>query len=321
MKVKVSAPGKLMLFGEHAVVYGHPCIVTAVDQRLGLKAETIDNQILQLIAPDVGIDNYQKPIKQLGKGEIQKEAKWVEISVKNFAKKYPLKSGVNIQTQSQFKSTFGFGSSSATAVCTIKALARLFNKNLTNKQIFELSYKTVLDIQGVGSGFDVAAAIWGGTLLFETGGVVIKPIKTKPLPLVVGYSEVKADTATIVKNIAQKMKKYPHIFKDIYNSIENLVLLAEKATAKKDLKKLGELMDINQGYLETIGVSSQKLSSMVYSARLSGAFGAKLSGAGIGDCMIALAPKNRLAVEKAIEKAGGQVLKVKTNAQGVKIEN
>lgn len=321
MKVKVSAPGKLMLFGEHAVVYNHPCIVTAVDQRLSLKAETIDNQILQLTAPNVGINNYSNPLKQLGKGEIQKEVKWVEIATKNFAKKYPLKSGIKIQTQSQFKSTFGFGSSSATAVCTIKALAQLFKKNLTNKQIFDLSYKTVLDIQGVGSGFDVAAAIWGGTLLFETGGVVIKPIKTKTLPLVVGYSGIKADTATIVKNTAQKMKKYPHVFKEIYASIENLVLLAEKAIAKKDLKKLGELMDFNQGYLETIGVSSQKLSNMIYSARQSGAYGAKLSGAGIGDCMIALAPKNRLAVEKAIEKAGGRVLKVKTNAQGVRIDS
>ncbi len=320
MKIKVSAPGKLMLFGEHAVVYSHPCIVTAVDQRLSLKAQTIDEPVLQLNAPDVGIKNYTKSLKQLGKGEIPKEAKWVEIAAKNFARKYPLKSGVSIQTQSQFKSTFGFGSSSATAVCTIKALTSLFKNNLSNKQIFDLSYKTVLDIQGVGSGFDVAAAIWGGTLLFETGGIVIKPLKTNTLPLVVGYTGIKADTATIVKNTALKMKRFPQIFKDIYNSIENLVLTAEKAIAKKDLKKLGELMNFNQGYLETIGVSSLKLTSMIFSARESGAYGAKLSGAGIGDCMIALAPKNKSAVEKAIEKIGGQILKVKTNAQGVRVE-
>ena len=309
-----------MLFGEHAVVYSHPCIVTAVDQRLSLKAQTIDEPVLQLNAPDVGIKNYTKSLKQLGKGEIPKEAKWVEIAAKNFARKYPLKSGVSIQTQSQFKSTFGFGSSSATAVCTIKALTSLFKNNLSNKQIFDLSYKTVLDIQGVGSGFDVAAAIWGGTLLFETGGIVIKPLKTNTLPLVVGYTGIKADTATIVKNTALKMKRFPQIFKDIYNSIENLVLTAEKAIAKKDLKKLGELMNFNQGYLETIGVSSLKLTSMIFSARESGAYGAKLSGAGIGDCMIALAPKNKSAVEKAIEKIGGQILKVKTNAQGVRVE-
>lgn len=309
-----------MLLGEHAVVYGHPCIVTAVDQRLSLKAETIEDKIFQLIAPDVGITNYQKPIKQLGKGEIQKEAKWVEIAVRNFSKKYPLKSGIKIQTQSQFRSTFGFGSSSATAVCTIKALSELFKKKLTNKQIFDLSYKTVLDIQGVGSGFDVAAAIWGGTLLFETGGIVIKPIKTKPLPLIVGYSGIKADTATIVKDLAKRMKRFPKIYKETYNSIENIVLLAEKLIIKKDFAALGELMNINQGYLESLGVSSQRLSNMVYSARQNGAFGAKLSGAGIGDCMIALAPKNQSAVEKAIEKAGGKIIKVKTNAQGVRVE-
>jgi mevalonate kinase len=80
-------------------------------------------------------------------------------------------------------------------------------------------------------------------------------------------------------------------------------------------------MNINQGYLESLGVSSAKLSAMIYAARDAGAYGAKLSGAGVGDCMIALAPDaKRKAIEKAIKAAGGEVLKIKTNAKGVSVE-
>ena len=80
-------------------------------------------------------------------------------------------------------------------------------------------------------------------------------------------------------------------------------------------------MDINQGYLESLGVSSNKLAAMIYAARDAGAYGAKLSGAGGGDCIIALASDaKRKAVEKAIAEAGGEALSVKTNASGVTIE-
>ena len=91
---------------------------------------------------------------------------------------------------------------------------------------------------------------------------------------------------------------------------------------QKDFPALGELMNINQGYLEALGVGSKKLSEMIYAAREAGAYGAKLSGAGVGDCMIALhSTVNKLAIEKAINKAGGQVIDVRANAEGVRRES
>ncbi len=345
--ITVSAPGKLMLFGEHAVVYGKPSIVTAVDQRLSIKIQKINQPILKLNAPDVGIKNYSKPLQDLGKGEIPKGAKFVEFAVRNFfsankqrlssrAKRSDLDkkinnsttnspsahndtfSGIQLETSAQFKSTFGFGSSSASAVCTVKALDEIFKTKLSEKEIFKLAYKTVLDVQGLGSGFDLAAAIYGGTLLFVTGGKKIEPLKLKSLPLIVGYSGIKADTATIVKEVKARFEKQPKLLKNIYDGIELIVKDAKTALDKNDLEKVGLLMNQNQGYLETLGVSSPKLSAMIYAAREAGAYGAKLSGAGVGDCMIALAPEEkRKAVEKAIVNAGGQILKVEVNAKGV----
>src|SRR3989344_5840797 len=293
-KITVSAPGKLMLLGEHAVVYGRPCIVTAVGQRMKATVELTEKPIFELNAPDVAVVHYKKPMSGLGKGVIPKGAKFVEMAVSQFTSKESGltfevgKTGIKVTTTSEFSSQFGFGSSSASTVCVIKALSELTNKKLSNKQIFDLSYKTVLDIQGKGSGFDVAAAVYGGTLYFVTPSKVIKPLNIKSLPLIVGYSGIKADTVTLINEVLEKAKKYPAAVENVYNAIGRLVELAKKAILKSDWLTLGELMNFNEGYLSILGVDGRKLADMIYSAREAGAYGAKLSGAGIGDCMIAL---------------------------------
>jgi len=319
--ITVSAPGKLMLFGEHAVVYGHPCVVTAVDQRMQVTVETLETFEFILDAPDVKVLNYKKQLSDLGKGEIPKGAKFVEIAVKNFAKKHGLKFGLKIITKSEFSSQFGFGSSSASTVCVLKALSVLSGKNLSEKKLFDLAYKTVLDIQGKGSGFDVAAAIYGGTLYFLTGGKIMKPLKIKKLPLLVAYSGVKADTVTLMNQVSILSKKYPKIINHLYQNIEETVDLAKKAMLQYRWLTVGELMNVNQGYLEALGVSTQKLSDMIYAVRDAGGYGAKLSGAGGGDCIIAIAPKEKIAaVKKSIVKVGGEIIELTTNAEGVRVE-
>ena len=319
-KVTVSAPGKLMLFGEHAVVYDRPCIVTAVDQRMKAVVERQDEDIFILDAPDVGVKKYKKPMKDLGQGDIPKGAKFVELAVLNFAKRYPFKGGVKIKTKSEFSSQYGFGSSSASTVCCIKALAEMLAKKIPNKQIFELSYKTVLDVQGKGSGFDAAAAIYGGTIYFWTGGKIIKPLDTKGLNLIVGYTGIKVDTVTMIDQVKELSEKHPKTIEGIYNQIQSIVEFAKKYLNLKDWEGLGELMNINHGYLEALGVSDAKLAELIYAARNSGVYGAKLSGGG-GDCMIGLSSDSkRRAVEKAIKKAGGKIIKVRVNAEGVRVE-
>jgi len=344
-KITVSAPGKLMLFGEHAVVYGRPCLVTAVGQRMRAIVELTEDSMFQLDAPDVSVSGYRKPMSELGKGDpstslgtsIPKGAKFVEVAVKNFFSSQFTskerasvgtgstfevgKAGIKVTTSSEFSSEFGFGSSSAATVCVIKALSELTGKKLSKKNVFDLSYKTVLEIQGQASGFDVAAATFGGTLYFVIGGKVIKQLNLPSLPLIVGYSGIKADTVTLVNQVKKKANKYPKVIDDIYDSIGYLVNQAKNALVKGDFQTVGELMNLNQGYLESLGVSSDKLESMIHAAREAGAYGAKLSGAGGGDCMIALAPNNKVeAVKKAINNVGGQVVDIKAHIEGVRID-
>lgn len=319
-KITVSTPGKLMLMGEHAVVYGRPCIVTAVDQRMKVTVELLDQPIFRLEAAELNIINYQKPILNLGIKEIPKEAKFAEIAVRNFINKYKISSGLKIKTHANFSANFGFGSSSAVCVGVIKALSEVMQKKLSEKELFDLSYKTVLDVQGKGSGFDVAAAIYGETLYFKNAGQVIEYLHIDRLNLIIGYSGVKADTVSMMNLVSEKMKNYKEGVEKIFDSIAKLVDEGKKAIIEKDWERLGTLMDYNQNYLEDLGVSTDKLNLMIDAAKKAGAYGAKLSGAGGGDCMIALVSyDNRLKVSNAITDIGGEIIDVKIGAEGVKI--
>lgn len=321
-KVNVSAPGKLMLFGEHAVVYDHPCLVTAVDQRIKLTAEITNTDEFELNAPDVDVLDYKKSILELGLGDIPKGAKFVEIAVKNIAEQYFLSiEGLKISTTSEFSSEFGFGSSSASTVCAVKALSELFNLKLDYKFIFDLAYKTVLDIQGKGSGFDVAAAVYGGTLYFLTGGKKIEKLNLDSLPLIVGYSGVKADTVTLINAVKEKFVDDENRLNEIYSEIEDIVEKAKPEILNQNWEFVGSLMNDNQNLLKELGVSIDKLDKMIAGAINRGAYGGKLSGAGGGDCMIALGPSEKEdEIKSGIKSTGAQVIDIKTNAQGVRIE-
>ncbi|OGK42639.1 mevalonate kinase [Candidatus Roizmanbacteria bacterium RIFCSPLOWO2_01_FULL_35_13] len=303
MKIKTSAPGKLMLMGEHAVVYGYPCIVTAVDKRLYVEAEIFNKKEDEIVTPQV------------------KESRFVLETLAYFRERFKIHRHIKITTKGDFSHNVGLGSSSAVTVATFSALSSLFNLNLTKKEIFDLSYTVTLKIQGVGSGFDIAAATYGGTLYFVKGGKIIEPLEINSIPLVVGYSGIKADTPYYVRKVAEAFKDRKSEMVTIFIQIADLVNKAKKSLTEKDYLTLGKLMTNDQSFLKKLGVSITQLDEMIKSALDSGAYGAKLSGAGGGDCMIALvAEEKRSVVEKAIKKVGGEIINVKNNAEGVRIE-
>jgi mevalonate kinase len=166
----MSAPGKLLLFGEHAVIYGQPCIVTAVAQRMSATVTLTNDDMFTLDAPDVNIHSYTKPMDQLGSGDIPHGARFAEHAIRLFTSKIFTIKGVRIKMESEFTSTVGFGSSSASTACILGALHYLLYKKIDRSVIFSLAYQTVLAVQKAGSGADLAAAIFGGTLFFGRAG-------------------------------------------------------------------------------------------------------------------------------------------------------
>lgn len=322
-KVTASAPGKLMLFGEHAIMYGSSCIVTAVDQRIFVSVEENNSGYLKIYAPSVDVKNYKKSLSELGDSDSPKGVRFLEASVKNFQSVFNEKiKGLTIETSADFSSSFGFGSSAASTVATVKALAVLYSREMTKKELFDLSYKSVLDVQKSGSGFDVASSIYGGTLYFVSGGKKIEPLPLSHLPLVVGYSGQKADTVSMMSQVSDRYKKENESTNTLFSDISHIVEEAKKALLAQDFEQVGILMNQNQECLEKLEVSTDMLDSMITSSMKHGAYGAKISGAGGGDCMIAL-PSVEFAseVEDAISAAGGEVLHVTTQAMGVRMES
>ncbi|MBU1085204.1 MAG: mevalonate kinase [Candidatus Beckwithbacteria bacterium] len=319
-KIKVSTPGKLMLFGEHSVVYNRPCIVTAVDQRFEVIVERIEGKEMIVQAPGVGIYDYRKDIDKLGETRITKELRFVEVVVREFYKKHT-NGGIKIETSNHFSSEHGFGSSAAVTVGLSKALHEMFSIKMSNKQLFDFCYEVVLQVQGVGSGFDVAAALYGGLVYFVTGGKKIEKFQVRNLEFVVGYTGIKADTPTLVRQVGEMKRQHSNRVKKWFDEITLIVEEAKVSLESRDWERVGELMNKNQEILHRLGVSSVELDRLIKASREAGAFGAKLSGAGGGDCMIAVVSKEkREGVEKAIEEAGGKVLKVKLGSRGVRIE-
>jgi mevalonate kinase len=303
MKVTVSAPGKLMLFGEHAVVYGYPCLVTAVDRRLSVSVERISSNEDSIITPQV------------------KDTTFVEKTLDLFRRTFKPNDHVRIETVSQFSHNLGFGSSSAVTIALLKALSEAYDIKQTPQDIFNMAYQIVLDVQGTGSGFDLAAAAYGGTLEFVKGGKVIEPLNLHNLPLIVAYSGIKADTPSIVKELAKRYQNNPDKTDMIFKQIADLTNQAKQMLSKQDFHNTGLLMNENHRQLQHLGVSTEKLDRMVEAAVVAGAYGAKLSGAGGGDCIICLAPaEKKNQVEQSITQAGGEIISVTTNTRGMRVE-
>ncbi len=320
-QITASAPGKLMLSVGYAVVHGRPTIVTAVDQRLYATVMKNGVDVFHLDAPDLGLTAYTKTIADLGTKELPKAVRFIEILYKNFLEDHPQKEGIIVTTKSDFSSFYGFGSSSAVTVAFAKALTTLYDIKLTNNELFDLCYKAVLDVQGVGSGFDLAAAIWGGTLYFVSPAKVVRPIDLTELPIVIAYSGMKADTPTLVRIVDNMLEENPSKINQIFDGIGKVADDFIKPVEKQDWKKVGELFDKSQGFSRDLKVSNSKIEKLVTAAKNAGAYGATSSGAAGGDCVLAIVNESsRKDVEQAMVQAGGKIINVTLNSPGVRIE-
>lgn len=310
----ISAPGKLMLFGEHAVVYNRHCLVVAINERLEISMEKIPEKKLII---DLDSVHHEIKIEDIDLNNLHEIFKFIDAIVYNFNAKFQVHEGIKIKVLKHFSSDYGFGSSAAITAAVTKGLFELFKTPHNNKKLFDLGYKSILDVQKVGSGFDLAASLFGGIEFFETGGKEIKKIDAN-LDFITCYTGIKASTAKIVIELKEKIKENPPKFDAYFDEIEQIVYAAKnELTGKNNPQVLGKIMNKNQDILRKIGVSSERIDLLLETAWKNGAYGGKISGAGVGDCIIILASSSkRKMIEKELEKNGGKVLKVNMDTMG-----
>ncbi|MCK4248011.1 MAG: hydroxymethylglutaryl-CoA reductase, partial [Methanomicrobia archaeon] len=162
---------------------------------------------------------------------------------------------------------------------------------------------------------DNTAATFGGLLWFKRGekNAIERLAIKKPVEIVMGNTGVVANTKEVVAGVRERKEKYPERYNKIFEEAEELVYKAREALLNYDLKRVGKLMNENHRQLQGIEVDGKELNFLVDLARDKGAFGAKLTGGGVGGCMVALTPGKELqeTVASAMEKEGFQVLRTK----------
>ncbi len=329
MKFIASAPGKVTLFGEHAVVYGEPAIVASIGKRVYVEAEPREDGVVRIMAKDLrvpGVVITYKPsevVIETDYGLSMSATAYLNKAIEITSKYLGSKVGVNLLVRSEMPVGAGLGTSAAVSVATVAAYAWSAGHELRLDEIARLGWEVEKSVQGIASPMDTSIATFGGFLKIRllSGNEFIKDRMDVrgELPIVIGYVEREATTKDMVALVRELRRKYPEVIDGVIKLIGKVTELAEKALTRGNLLEVGTLMNLNHGLLEALGVSNRKLSELVYVARSAGALGAKLTGAGGGGCVIALAPGTQERVETVMRLYGSEVLRTELGVEGLKV--
>ncbi len=311
--VTVSAPGKVILFGEHAVVYGEPSLVGAIDKRIRVTLEKRDDNSTS-IKSDVAPHNISFPVEDLSLVEgFTYVRKAIELTFEHIGEK----SGLDIEISSEIPPASGLGSSASVSIATILAIHEVLGSKISEEDLAKLGHRVELEVQEAASPTDTTVATFGGVLFIEPENGEYQRIDTA-LPIVVGYTGVERSTKVLVEHVRALKDKFPEIIDPVICNIGKIT--REAKDRLENGEDIGELMNINHGLLMALGVSNFELDRLVYAAGDAGASGAKLTGAGGGGCMIAYAPESQAAVANAIKECGCTAFDSVITNEGVRVE-
>ncbi len=319
-----SAPAKVILLGEHFVVHGGPAIVLAIDKRATVKAKARTDRKIRIRSNAVKASGYylnNRFYAEEGGEDAMEKLEPIYAVVKDLLALSSKRVGVSIDISSSIPVAAGLGSSAAVAVASAAALDQLLETGLTKDEIFRAAFDAEKIVHGNPSGVDPAISTYGGVIMYRRGEKIKKLDVDADLPLVIGDTKIERSTGQMVAHVGDLKRRYPSVVDNIMRAGGEIAATSVEALKSGDLETLGEVMNMNHALLYAVGVSNEPLERLVYAAREAGALGAKLTGAGGGGCMIALAAKEKLEdVAEAIEEAGGEAFITRKTMDGVRIE-
>jgi mevalonate kinase len=277
LKSKASAPGKVILFGEHFVVYGVKAILCAINKRISKISikSNIGNLTLEPNKLISEINSPLKPFYYLANKMIQNQNTGIEIIV-----------------ESDIPLGVGLGSSSACCVAGAAAISRLFNET-SKEEILKLAIEAEKTIFENTSGADCTVCTYGGIMEYDKENG-FKKIESEPnFHLVIANSNIEHSTESIVARVREFKERDETRFATLCNNESKLVKDVLRFLKENNIKEIGDKAIRNQEYLETIGISNDKLREMIQIGQ-NKSFGAKITGAGGGGCIFALTDESNL---------------------------
>ncbi|MCX8062948.1 MAG: mevalonate kinase [Anaerolineales bacterium] len=298
------APAKIILFGEHAVVYGRPAIavpVTALQTRAIVRADPhASHGQVHLLAPAVQLDAWldelepNHPLRRV-----------VELTAQELGAAYIPACQITIQSTIPVAS--GLGSGAAVSVAVIRALAAYLGRALPDETVSAIAYEVEKIHHGTPSGVDNTVIALRKAVFFARGQP-IQPLRVgRPFLLLIADSGIPSPTALTVGEVRSAWQQNPTHYEALFDQIAAIVVQARSLIENGSSDHLGDLMNRNQTLLRELGVSSPELERLIHAALRAGALGAKLSGGGRGGNIIALVSEvNAPVVAQSLEEAGAK---------------
>jgi mevalonate kinase len=331
-----SAPGKVYLFGEHAVVYGEPAVPCAIERRARVTVEERTDSKLRVHAEDLSLDGFTveyggdadgRPDVDVAESLVDAAMGYVEAAVDQArdAAGRP-DAGFDITIESDIPLGAGLGSSAAVTVAGIDAGTRELGVELPAEEVADRAFRAEYEVQeGQASRADTFCSAMGGAVRVE--GDDCRSIDAPDLPFVIGFDGGAGDTGKLVAGVRDLREEYGFAA-DTVAAIGDVVRRGEAilADAAEDpdgehVAELGDLMDFNHGLLEALGVSSRSLDAMVWAARDAGAHGGKLTGAGGGGCIVALDETEESETALKFTPGCEEAFRAELATEGVRVES
>jgi mevalonate kinase len=278
--VTASAPGSLMLLGEHAVLHGHRAIVAAIDKRVSV---TVTPRADDKVQFDSALGTRNMPSDAI---DDSPPFQFLATVVSRFVKRP--NNGFSITVDSDMPPDFGLGSSAAVTVAATAALETLLDESSDKLSLQDSCLEVIRHVQGTGAGADAAASIFGGAVQYRMKPREITSLGHLP-PLTVCYSGSKMPTPQVVRLVQKHRAADRERYDQLYFEADTLSAQAADAIRAEDWPTLGSVMDSGQAIMQSIGVSTNLLDTIVDALRQdNGIYGAKISGSGLGDCVVGI---------------------------------
>ncbi|MBN2646216.1 MAG: GHMP kinase [Thiotrichales bacterium] len=288
------APANTMLMGEHSVVYGYPALACALEQWLEIVWHPIDHTQIVI---ESALATHQFALDAF---EDHPQLRFVCAAFKHFH--LPLQQagqGWHLTIQSQFSSTIGLGSSAAVLAAMLVGLNRLCQTHCSLTELWQLGKKIIVQIQGRGSATDLAAALFGGLVYFQPPSAG-KPLQIEhfaiQMPLLLLYSGYKTPTAEVLSQVAQAWQTRPQQRDQLYRQMGLRTQAAYHALQTQNWSDFYQQLNAYHPLMRELGVSDSTLENLLHSLQKCPQVRAcKISGSGLGDCVLAVGSIERPA--------------------------
>ncbi|CBH10721.1 mevalonate kinase, putative [Trypanosoma brucei gambiense DAL972] len=293
--------GKVILFGEHFVVYGAESIVAGINEYTTCEISRLKHKpnVVEVIDERPAVPGYIKE-----KREEQRVAHGLVLRHLNIDTS---KDGLLVKLGGPLVPSSGIGASASDVVSLSRALNELYTLNLSEEAVNRSAYAGECGYHGTPSGVDNTAATYGGIILFRRAlkkSVFSRLALGKPLSIIVCSTGITASTTKVVADVARLKAAQPSWFDDLFEQYNACVREAKKALQSGNLRRVGELMNINHTLCQKLTVSCPELDAIATCCRTFGALGAKMSGTGRGGLVVALAAntQERDRIAKAVRE-------------------